>query len=57
MHENLDPGTSLDQFVRGRLGAGLKNLERPRYHPVIPVVEMAALVHAAVEGGKPRYFK
>merc|ERR1711907_137575 len=46
VHDSIDSNTTARQFTRERLHNGLKQLLRPIYHPVIPVVEMAKLVHA-----------
>jgi len=43
----VDPTMSLEAFARERMHTRLENLEHPRYHPVIPIVEMAQLVHSA----------
>jgi len=47
VHSRIEPTVPLGRFVREMMQIGLHQLERPRYHPVIPTLEMAALVHAA----------
>ena len=43
----IESDVSLEEFVMYKLKLTPKQMERPRYHPAIPAVEMAALVHAA----------
>jgi len=47
MQGTLDPSMSLEDFARQRMSTGLQEMQRPWYHPVIPIVSMATLVHEA----------